>query len=139
MATPPLTTPARPGYAILFTTAVPLLLGALLSDWAYMRTENVQWTNFASWLNAGAMVIVGVALVWTLLGLIRAGVSHRRARMTYTILAAATFVLGFINALIHAKDAFAAMPAGLIFSIVVFLLALAAVWTGLTTNKGDRA
>jgi uncharacterized membrane protein len=140
MATSPQAMQSRPGYAILFTTAVPLLLGTLLSDWAYSRTEVVQWTNFASWLNAGALVIIALALAWTLFGLVRAGLSHRRTRAMYAILAAAVFVLGFINALVHAKDAFAAMPAGLILSLIVFLLALAAVWAGLSSsNKGARA
>lgn len=140
MATPPHEIPARPGYAILFAAAVPLLLGTLLSDWAYSRTEVVQWTNFASWLNAGALVIVGFAVAWTLLGLVKSGLSHRRARAMYAILAVAVFVLGFINALVHAKDAFAAMPAALILSLIVFLLALAALWSGLrSSNKGAQA
>lgn len=140
MATPPYEIPARPGYAILFTAAVPLLLGALLSDWAYSRTEVVQWKNFASWLNAGAVFIMGLALAWTLLALIRAGLTRRRAPLLFVILTAAVFVLGFVNALVHAKDAFAAMPAGLILSLIVFLLSLAAVWAGLGMSiKGARA
>jgi uncharacterized membrane protein len=40
-------------------------------------------------------------------------------------------VFGFVNALVHARDAWAAMPAGLILSIVVFLLAAAAAAIGL--------
>jgi len=41
-----------------------------------------------------------------------------------------TLMLGFVNALVHAKDAWGVMPAGLILSIIVFLLALAAIWAG---------
>lgn len=137
MAMPPHDVPARPGYAILLATALPLLLGAFLSDWAYARTEVVQWTNFASWLNAGALVIIGVALVWTVMGLIRARLSHQRARVIYALLAASVFISGFINALVHAKDAFAAMPTGLILSLIVLLLAIVAVWMGLTTSSKE--
>jgi len=38
--------------------------------------------------------------------------------------------VGFINALVHAKDGWAAMPAGLWLSVVVTLLALIASWIG---------
>jgi uncharacterized membrane protein len=40
------------------------------------------------------------------------------------------WVLGFINALVHAKDAFATMPASLYLSAIITLLALAALWVG---------
>lgn len=40
------------------------------------------------------------------------------------------WVLGFINALVHAKDAWATMPEGLYLSAVTTLLALAAAWIG---------
>ena len=40
------------------------------------------------------------------------------------------WALGFVNALVHAKDAFAVMPEGLYLSAVVSVLALAAAWVG---------
>lgn len=131
MTNPPDHLPKRAWSAVLFATSVPLFLGALLSDWAYSSTYVIQWTNFASWLNSGALVIVGAALLWSLVSLLRAGFALARARLIYFLLAPAVFVLGFINALVHAKDAWAAMPAALILSVIVFLLALAAAWFGL--------
>ena len=53
----------HPLHAILLAFPLPLFLGALLSDLAYSSTYEVQWTNFASWLIAGAMLTV---LDWTL-------------------------------------------------------------------------
>jgi len=41
-----------------------------------------------------------------------------------------TFVLGFINELVHAKDAFATMPAGMYLSFILTILALVASWIG---------
>lgn len=46
-----------------------------------------------------------------------------------------TWVLGLINAFEHAKDAWAVMPAGLVLSVVVSVLALAAAWTGLSNLR----
>ncbi len=40
------------------------------------------------------------------------------------------WLIGFINALVHAKDAWAIMPESLYLSVVTMLLALAAALTG---------
>jgi uncharacterized membrane protein len=40
------------------------------------------------------------------------------------------WVLGFVNAFVHAKDAWATMPEGLYLSAVAALLALVAAWIG---------
>lgn len=107
-------------------SAVPLFLGALLSDWAYASSFEIQWANFASWLIAGGLVMAGLAMLWGAVDLLRSRVTRHRRSMIYLLLLLATFVLGFTNALIHAKDGWAAMPTGLILSFVVVLLAAAA-------------
>ena len=52
----------HPVHAILLASTLPLFLGALLSDWAYSSSYQIQWLNFASWLIAGALVLCGLAL-----------------------------------------------------------------------------
>jgi uncharacterized membrane protein len=128
----------HPVHAVLLASILPLFLGALLSDWAYSRSYEIQWTNFAAWLNAGGLVFTGFALLWAVIDFLRTDVVRGRSGIVYLLVLAATFVLGFINALIHAKDAWAAMPAGLILSLVVFVLAVAAIWLGFATQRvGD--
>ena len=119
----------HPVQAVLLASMLPLFLGALLSDWAYSSTYEIQWTNFASGLIAGGLVFAGLALVWALVGLFRADVRRGGSAWLAFGLLLATFVVGFINALVHAKDAWAAMPAGFILSGVVLVLAVAAIWT----------
>lgn len=119
----------HPFHAVLLAGALPLFLGALLADWAYSATYEVQWTNFASWLIAGGLVFAGFALLWSIVDLLRRSAA-RRAGWIGVLLLAAVFVFGFINALVHAKDAWAAMPAGLILSLIVAVLAVAAIWAG---------
>lgn len=110
-------------HAVLTFSSVPLFLGALLSDWAYYRSHEIQWVNFAAWLSAGGMVIAGLALLWGLVHVLR----HRhRTGWAYVVLLLATFVIGLINAFVHGKDGWAAMPAGLVLSVVVVLLAATA-------------
>lgn len=127
----------HPLHAVLLAGALPLFLGALLSDIAYAQSYQVQWTNFASWLIAGALVFSGFALLWALIDLLRAD-RRGRGRIIYFGLLLATWILGLCNALVHAKDAWAAMPDGLILSVIVALLAVAATWAGFASVRaGD--
>lgn len=128
----------HPFHALMLGATVPLFLGALLSDYAYWSTYHIQWANFASWLLAGALVFGAVALLCAVIGLVRRGGRSGR-RLLYLLLLLATWILGFINALIHGKDAWAVMPTGLVLSVIVLILALAATWIGFSTLRaGDR-
>lgn len=127
----------HPVHAFLLAAAVPLFLGAMLSDAAYASSYQVQWTNFASWLIAGGLVFGGFALVWAAVELLRA--DRRGGHLIYFLLLLAAWVLGFINALVHAKDAWASMPAGLILSVIVVVLAMAATWIGFSGLRAGAA
>jgi uncharacterized membrane protein len=127
--------PIHPLHAILLAFALPLFLAGLLADIAYNSTFQVQWSNFASWLIAGALFVSPFAGLWALVDLLRSrrDTPVRRSAVrsiAYITVLALMWVLGFINALVHAKDAWAVMPTGLWLSLVVTLLALAASWIG---------
>ena len=129
--------PGAPGtlHTILLAGTVPLFLGALLSDMAYYQTYQIQWSNFASWLIAGALLFCGLALLFALVNFMRT--ERKKGRpLLYLVLLLATFVLGLVNAFEHAKDAWAAMPSGLVLSVIVTVLACAAAWTGLANRWG---
>jgi uncharacterized membrane protein len=129
----------HPLHAVLLTSSLPLFLGTLLSDWTYSASREVQWINFASWLNFGAMLFAGCALLWAVIDIFRADVRRDRLSALYVLALLATFILGFIDALVHSKDAWATMPDGLILSVIVFLLALISTWLGFSTLRaGDR-
>ena len=119
----------RPLHAFLLAGTVPLFLGAAASDLAYAQSYQIQWTNFASWLITGGLIFAGLALLCAVIDLVRA--ERREGRMLfYTLVLLATWVLGLVNALIHAKDAWASMPAGLVLSILVAFLVIALTWLG---------
>lgn len=126
--------PLHPIHAFLLAGALPLFLGALLSDIAYSRTHEIQWSNFASWLIAGALVLAGFALLWAVIEFFRVDRRGRRSSV-YVLLLLATWVFGFINALMHARDAWGVMPWALVLSVIVAVLACAAVWTGLSSLR----
>lgn len=128
----------HPLHALLLACSLPLFGGALLADWAYSSTYEVQWINFAAWLVSGALVFGGAALLWAAVDFFRADRTRDRSSAVYLLVLIVIVVLGFINALVHGKDVMATMPAGLILSVLVFLLALVAVWLGYSTlRRGD--
>lgn len=122
----------HPFHAVLLAGTIPLFLGAALSDVAYARTYQVQWINFASWLLVGGLVFAGLALLFAVIDMFRA---DRRSRNLVVHVAPllAMWILGFVNALVHARDAWASMPAGLMLSVIVTLLACVATWIGFST------
>lgn len=137
-AEPSRDTRLHPVHAVLLAGSLPLFLGALVSDVAYSASYQVQWTNFSSWLIAGGLVFSGFALLWALIELLRADRRHGRGLVYCGVLLAA-WVLGFINALVHAKDAWGSMPGGLILSVIVTGLTLWAVWLGFSRHRSGDA
>lgn len=124
----PYATAVHPLHAVLVASTLPTFLGALLSDVAYARTFEIQWNNFASWLIAGGLVLAGLAL---LAAVIEAIATRRRGRgrgWLYVALLVVLWGVGFLNALMHARDAWAGMPDGLVMSAIVFALACIATW-----------
>ncbi|OHV13906.1 DUF2231 domain-containing protein [Kushneria phosphatilytica] len=118
-----------PLHGILLAGTFPLFLGAALSDYSYSSSFHIQWATFASWLIVGGLVFNGFALLFAIAGLFRSH-GHRGSATIYCLLLLASGVLGFINALVHARDAWAMMPTGLVLSIVMTVLAFVASWIG---------
>jgi uncharacterized membrane protein len=107
-----------------------LFLGALLSDLAYWSSFHIQWANFSSWLIAGGLLVGAFAVLFALVNLFRRGTARKGRLIAYFGVLLAMWVLGFVNALVHAKDAWATMPEGLYLSAITALLALVAAWIG---------
>ena len=122
--------PLHPLHAIFLAFPLPLFLGALISDFAYRSSFHIQWANFSSWLIAGGLLVGAFAVLWALINLFRRGTASRGRLAVYFVVLLAMWGLGFINALVHAKDAWATMPEGLYLSAITALLALVAAWIG---------
>ena len=123
-------------HAVLLAGSLPLFLGVLLNDMAYSSTHEIQWKNFASWLLVGGLALGGCTLLWAVFDASRAASRTTRA-LIYAALLLLLWVLGFINALVHAADAWASMPSALVLSAIVAALAIAATWLGFSGQRGD--
>ena len=122
------TRPLHPLHAMLLGFPLALFAGAWLADLAYWSSQEIQWANFAAWLNAFGMVFATIVLAWSLAGFVRGPRRGRRA--LYFLLVLAMWGLGLLAAFVHARDAWGIMPLGLYLSALVALLALAAAWIG---------
>ncbi|MFK3916181.1 DUF2231 domain-containing protein [Psychrobacter sp. NPDC078501] len=125
-------TALHPLHAFFLAGMVPLFIGVLLNDYAYWSSYELQWKNFASWMLIGALVFNGLAMLGSVLSLVRAD-KRMGTPMAYFLLLLVTFVLGILNSFIHAKDVWASMPTGLILSVITVILACIATWIGLTS------
>lgn len=126
-------------HAVIAFSSLPLFLGALLSDWAYYSNHQIQWLNFAAWLIAGGLLMAGPALLWAAVEMLLLPTHRHRSGLIYLTALLATFVVGFINALVHGKDGWATMPTGLILSAVVVVLAVTASAIGLAMTSRRSA
>lgn len=133
----PAPTAIHPVHAFLLAGALPLFLGGLISDLAYARTYQIQWSNFASWLIAGGMVFTGFALLWSFIGLVRG--RRRGWPLLCFVMLLGMFALGLVNSFVHARDAFGSMPDGLILSAVITALAIAATAIGFSSLRTGEA
>lgn len=115
-------------HAILLAFPVALFSANLATDITYLRTEEIQWTNFSAWLNAGGLVFGGLVLLWALVSLILGFRGGDRLRLlVYAGLLAAMCLIGLINAFQHSRDGWSSVGTfGLVLSIVAVLLALVA-------------
>lgn len=122
----------HPVQAVFLAGMLPLFIGAAVADAAYAKSFDIQWNNFASWLLVGGLLFGGIALVFAIIDLFRASQRTRRT-LPYVLALLAAWIVGIFNALIHARDAWASMPAGLVVSIIVVVLSCAAIWLGFRT------
>jgi len=133
----------HPLHAILLAFPVALYPSALLTDITYLNTAVIQWTNFSSWLIAGADFFAGLVLACALAGLFFGRARHARGRgLTYLVIVAAMFVAGVVNAFQHARDGWHSVGTlGLALSILCTLLALVAAFIayGSTSSRGSAA
>ena len=121
---------ANPLHAILLAFPVALYPSALLTDITYLNTAEIQWTNFSSWLIAGADFFAGLVLAWGLVGMVVGRARHTKGRRTlYLIVVAAMFALGVLNAFQHARDGWHSVGTlGLALSVLCSVFAFVAAF-----------
>lgn len=129
----------HPVHAILLAFPIALFSSAVVTDIAYLRTAELQWTNFSAWLISGALLFGGLVLAWALISLVLGWRGAERIRRgIYAGLLAVMWILGLINIFKHSQDGWSSVETfGLVLSILCALLALAAGVLAFS-NLGER-
>ena len=117
-------------HAILLAFPVALFATAVLTDLAYLNTAEIQWSNFSAWLIAAGLFGGGLTVIWAIVSVVRSGRTARQGRpVVYLLVLGAMWIVGFVNALVHSRDAWHAVTwIGMVLSITAALLAMVAAW-----------
>jgi len=126
--------PLHPLHVVLLSGTATLFVTVLLSDVAYAMTYEIQWKNIASWLLVGGLVLGGLTLLCALPGLMRRDRRGRR-QVIYFLLLLVAWLLGIVDAFVHAEDAWGSMPEGLVLSALIATLTLSATMVAFSTAR----
>jgi len=125
---------------LILSFPVALFSLGTATDAAYLRTAEMQWSNFSSWAIVGGLMFGGAAFVWSLIDLAwgRRGV----LRLLYSGALGALCVVGLTNAFKHSQDGWSSVGAfGFTLSILCCALALSAGWmrySGMLDEEASR-
>ena len=131
---------AHPLHAILLAFPVALFSCALLSDITYLKSAEMQWSNFSAWLITGGLIFGAPALLWAAIAFVRARKGPTRTpALAYLLLILVMWVAGLVNAFKHSQDAWSSVgTTGVTLSVVSTLAAFASAWL-LHAAKEPRA
>ena len=127
----------RPLHGLLLAFPIALFTFALFTDIAYLKTAEIQWTNFSAWLITGALVFGGIAGVFSIIDYV-VGARRGRSRLSliHLVALALAWVLGLVNAFKHSQDAWSSVGAfGLILSLLGTLLVMIAGWIAYSARE----
>ena len=124
----PATPPAHPGIAGTlhrwlggFPTAFFTL--ALITDYTYMRSAELQWQYFSIWLITAALIMGGLAVVAGIVDWTMGGARGRRGTLWHFGLTVLALIVGLVNAFIHSRDGWVAVvPQGILLSLLTVIL-----------------
>lgn len=137
-APPPVYALKRPLHPMVLGIPLVCFLGAMVTDIAYYRTFDVNWKNFSDWLLAGGEAVGALAAIVGIFDLVRRPVRANRLIWPYAITYAVAMILGLFNNFVHSRDAYGAMPAGLVLSVLTVLALTAAAIISIPLLRTSR-
>jgi uncharacterized membrane protein len=115
---------------ILVSFPIACFCCAFLTDLAYVATADMMWADFSDWLLAFGMIMGGLAAVAGIVSLFRRRTSPvRRPIVPLALGGIVVLALGFLNNLVHSRDAWTSVvPQGIVLSGVTVLVILLTAW-----------
>ena len=103
------TGPGRAVQGLILSVPVALFSLGTATDAAYLRTAQMQWSNFSSWAIVGGLVFGGAAFVWSLIDL--AWGRRGALRLLYSGVLGALCLISLANAFKHSQDGWSSVGA----------------------------
>ena len=136
---PPPVKVSRPLHPMVLGIPLACFAAALITDVVYVQTFDITWKNFSDWLLAGGIVVGALAAIVGLVDLARPSVRANRLIWPYAAVYAIAMILALFDNLVHSRDAYGAMPAGLALSaLTVLALAITAVLGVLLIRESSK-
>jgi len=120
----------RPLHPTVLGVPFVCFVAALITDIAYAQTFDVIWKNFSDWLLAGGIIVGALAAIVGLVDLARPSVRSNWLIWPYAAAYAIAMILGLFDNLVHSRDAYGAMPAGLVLTVLTVLALVIAAFIG---------
>ena len=122
----------HPIHPMLVPFLLAFFVGAFVTDIVYSQTENLMWQYFSIWLITGGLIMGGLA---ALVGFIDyfgdREVRAQRPATPHMLLNVVAMIVSLVNAFVHSRDGWnSVMPAGIILSGIVTMLAIVTSWNG---------
>jgi uncharacterized membrane protein len=113
---------------------------ALLTDGLYAKSEFLQWMHFSQWLIAAGLAFGVLASLVLVVEIIAHRAMRTPSAWAHAVCLWASIAAELVNAFVHTRDGWTAVvPAGLIWSFVGTLLALASVAALFALHAGYAA
>lgn len=122
----------HPLHPMLVPFPIACFVGTLITDIAYWRTANMQWSNMSAWMLTVGLIVALFAVIAGFIDFL----GDRRIRDLRAVWIhaggnAVALILAIFNAFIHTRDAYTSVvPTGLILSALVVLILLVTGWQG---------
>lgn len=121
----------HPIHLVLGSFMLAYFVAALLFDYGYSQSGNIQWTNFAGWMIFFGLVAGGASLAFGILEwFLRRRAPGRPGGMAlHGILTLVAWLLGILDAFIHQRDGWTSVvPQGILLTAVVVILLIIGSW-----------
>ena len=132
----PGTTAGLPLLYILASFPIALFSASMATDVAYMQTTTQVWADFSAWMLFGAEAGgVAAAVVGLVVLILNRRVRRTRPIWPVVVGAVSVLITGFINNLVHSRDAWTSVvPTGLSLSVLTVIVMLVTAWFGFAAS-----
>jgi uncharacterized membrane protein len=126
----PISIVRRPIYSMLLPVPIVCFIGALITDFAYLKSNgNLIWLAFSSWLLLAGLVFGVLAALVLLIDFIRSPAMRDRTGWLHLLLFYAALIVALFSIFIHERDGWTAVAGlGLTLSIITVVLILVVGW-----------